>query len=413
MSQSIKINGRQELLTGIEDRQMLGDFLRDQLHLTGTHLGCEHGICGACTITIDGQPARSCITLAKACSGADVRTIEGYDIDPLMVKLREAFTKAHALQCGYCTPGMLIAARDLILRYPSADEKTIRLEMSGNLCRCTGYMGIVTAIQNVIASLRPDDINQNIFKTDSKLGWPSKGQMGPVGSCSPVQTTRGLDQIGVALNQNKTEPIGHQIQEIKRPDSSSLIVIQDSILIKFPAPRVWELISQVNNVAPCLPGLSIKKIHENGNLTVALQISLGPISTYFEGLARFKTDSADLTGLVFGKAKDRRSGTVAQGEISFKLAEVEHGQSTSINLEIGYSLSGPLAQFSRGTIARDIAKSLTQSFGKNMALILEGSQRGIEAKPLENQSLSLGGVLWKLAMARISALMKWFFKNGR
>ena len=132
----------------------LADFLRDQLLLTGTHLGCEHGVCGACTLYLDGRPARSCITYAVACDGADVRTIEGFDDDEVMGELREAFSAEHALQCGYCTPGMLVTARDIVLRLPDADEMRMRLELAGNLCRCTGYVGIVRAILRVLAERR-------------------------------------------------------------------------------------------------------------------------------------------------------------------------------------------------------------------------------------------------------------------
>ena len=143
------VNGR-SVQAELEPRTSLADFLREREGLTGTNLGCEHGVCGACTLEIDGAPARSCITLAAACEGANVRTIEAFDDDAVMEKLREAFSAEHALQCGYCTPGMLMTARDIVLRLPGADEARIRLELSGNLCRCTGYMGIVRAIQRVL-----------------------------------------------------------------------------------------------------------------------------------------------------------------------------------------------------------------------------------------------------------------------
>jgi carbon-monoxide dehydrogenase small subunit len=134
----------------VEPRTHLADFLREAGGLTGTNLGCEHGVCGACTLEIDGAPARSCITFAVACDGASVRTIEGFADDAVMAELRAAFTAEHALQCGYCTPGMLVTARDIVTRLPGADEARIRRELSGNLCRCTGYMGIVRAIQRVL-----------------------------------------------------------------------------------------------------------------------------------------------------------------------------------------------------------------------------------------------------------------------
>lgn len=149
----LRVNGR-PVSASIEPRTHLADFLREQLRLTGTNLGCEHGVCGACTLMIDGAPARSCIAFAAACDGAEVRTIEDFDDDPEMGALREAFSAEHALQCGYCTPGMLMTARDIVTRLPDADEARVREELAGNLCRCTGYIGIVQAILRILESRR-------------------------------------------------------------------------------------------------------------------------------------------------------------------------------------------------------------------------------------------------------------------
>lgn len=150
---NLKVNGKLIAYKG-ESRTHLGDFLRESLGLTGTHLGCEHGVCGACTVEINGSPARTCIQFVAACADYEIRTIEDFNDDEVMQQLREAFSQEHALQCGFCTPGMLITARDIILRLPGltgdADEERIRTELAGNLCRCTGYQGIVKAIQSVL-----------------------------------------------------------------------------------------------------------------------------------------------------------------------------------------------------------------------------------------------------------------------
>jgi aerobic carbon-monoxide dehydrogenase small subunit len=146
---SLTVNGK-PVSANVEPRQHLADFLREHLLLTGTHLGCEHGVCGACTLLINGQPARSCITYAVSCDGANIRTIEGLDDDALMQQLRAAFTREHGLQCGYCTPAMLISARDIVMRLPNAGDREVRVALSGNLCRCTGYVGIVRAIRSVL-----------------------------------------------------------------------------------------------------------------------------------------------------------------------------------------------------------------------------------------------------------------------
>jgi len=150
------VNG-ERVGAAIEPRTHLADFLREQLNLTGTNLGCEQGVCGACTLHVDGVPTRSCTVLAVSCAGAQVRTIEDFDADPVMAQLREAFSAEHALQCGYCTPGMLATARDIVLRLPDADDARIRHELAGNLCRCTGYVGLVRAIRSVLDARRAAD----------------------------------------------------------------------------------------------------------------------------------------------------------------------------------------------------------------------------------------------------------------
>jgi aerobic carbon-monoxide dehydrogenase small subunit len=150
---SVTVNGR-PVQSSVEPRTSLADLLREELRLTATHLGCEQGVCGACTVLIDGQPARACIALAVGIDGSDVRTLEGLDQDPLMLVLKAAFKDKHGLQCGFCTPGMLISAWDLLRRKPELSTTEIRVAMSGNLCRCTGYQGIVRSIQSA-AENRP------------------------------------------------------------------------------------------------------------------------------------------------------------------------------------------------------------------------------------------------------------------
>jgi aerobic carbon-monoxide dehydrogenase small subunit len=141
----LRINGA-AVADDAPPRLSLADFLRERRNLTGTHLGCEHGVCGACTVLVDGEPARSCLMLAVACDEREVETIEGFAGDRVMERLRRSFHRHHALQCGYCTPGMLITAHDLILRRRAGSEREIREGLSGNICRCTGYTNIVTAI---------------------------------------------------------------------------------------------------------------------------------------------------------------------------------------------------------------------------------------------------------------------------
>jgi aerobic carbon-monoxide dehydrogenase small subunit len=143
---TLTINGRKRKAQ-VEPRQSLADLLREEMRLTATHLGCEHGVCGACTILLNGEPARACIALAITLDGSEVRTLEGLQDDALMGVLKESFHEEHGLQCGFCTPGMLISSHDLLRRKPDIGEDQIRIAMSGNLCRCTGYQGIVRSIK--------------------------------------------------------------------------------------------------------------------------------------------------------------------------------------------------------------------------------------------------------------------------
>ena len=149
---TLKING--EIFTrNIEDRTTLADFLREDCNLTATHVGCEHGACGACSVMVGDVLTRSCLKFAVQCEDLEIATLEGLQDDRIMKALQKAFHESHALQCGFCTPGMLMTARDLIARNKLPTESEIRDALSGNLCRCTGYAAIVQAVQKAAESL--------------------------------------------------------------------------------------------------------------------------------------------------------------------------------------------------------------------------------------------------------------------
>jgi aerobic-type carbon monoxide dehydrogenase small subunit (CoxS/CutS family) len=149
----VTVNGEQK--TGLaEPRLLLSDFLRHELDLHGTRVGCEHGVCGACTVFLDGAIARSCLTFAVQVDGAEIRTVEGLAAGSALHPIQEAFRAKHGLQCGFCTPGMLMATQALLEADPDPSEEAIREHLSGNLCRCTGYQGIVAAVQEAARTLR-------------------------------------------------------------------------------------------------------------------------------------------------------------------------------------------------------------------------------------------------------------------
>ncbi len=149
------VNGRR-YEREVEPRMLLTDFLRRELGLTGTHVGCEHGVCGACTVIVDGHSARACLCFAVQAHGSEIRTVEGLGTADALSDLQEAFRKHHALQCGFCTPGMLMTCVDVLEKYPLADEHEIREALSGNLCRCTGYEHIVRAVAEVANKRRSE-----------------------------------------------------------------------------------------------------------------------------------------------------------------------------------------------------------------------------------------------------------------
>ncbi len=347
----------------VAPRTHLADFLREQRLLTGTHLGCEHGVCGACTLLIDDAPARSCIAFAAACDGASVTTIEGLENDPLTVALRAAFTAEHALQCGYCTPGMLVTARDIVLRLPDADAARIRLELAGNLCRCTGYAGIVRAIQRVLRD-RP--------AVSPVRAAPLAGRTPPpvIGSVS-----------GDAARQDSGERL--------RADTPGI-----TQTLKLPLPRdtVWRALQDPALVAGCIPGATLTG-RDGDRVTGTMDAALGPIRARFTGTATLAY-GADFTGTLAGEGQDGATATRLGGQARFAVRDDGVG-ACILDLAIGYTLRGPLAQFARGPVVQDFAAEIAQDFARNLQAVLQG--RAV-APP---RRLGLFGLLWRILRRRI------------
>jgi carbon-monoxide dehydrogenase small subunit len=376
----------------VEPRTNLADFVRDKLDLTGTHLGCEHGVCGACTVLLDGVPARSCITYAVACEGAEVTTIEGLDVDEVVVELRSAFTREHALQCGYCTPGMLVSARDLVLRLPEADERLIRIGLSGNLCRCTGYVGIVRAVQSVIDQRRARNIAPE----------PDGGRkiLGPAGSGRSVHDGAGqAERIRLAESDPTSPEAARSVDSI--PDFTPATVLDQHFSVAHPPEQVFAMFDDIASVAACLPGASLTAPPSPERVEGAIRIRMGPIAATFVGSARLERSPADLSGRIVGIGNDRRSRSSTQGEIHYRLVPIEQGAATRVDLSIGYTLTGMLAQVGRPGLVRDLAARLIAEFAGNLDRRLSGtSPDAAVAADLNGVSLVLG-----LLRARVA---RWF-----
>jgi aerobic carbon-monoxide dehydrogenase small subunit len=372
----INVNAR-AVTASVEPRTHLADFLRDHLNLTGTHLGCEHGVCGACTLLIDDMPARSCITFAAACNGACVTTIEGLDNDEITTELRAAFIREHALQCGYCTPGMLISARDLVLRLDGADERAIRVGLSGNLCRCTGYVGIVRAVRSVIDDRRKRGIRP-------VLGAGRK-QLGPVGS---------NNSPSVGRSETSWRPPGVDVQEEHStsiaaiPDFVPDKVFEERFTVASPPDEVFAMFGDIRRVATCVPGVSLTGNPTPEHVEGLIRVKLGPISPGFRGAARVERDPVTMSGRIVGMGSDQRSHSSTQGEIRYRLVPIDAGAATRVELSIGYSMQGLLAQIAREGLVRDLAARLTAEFARNLALQLSGAA---ERGPVQ-QAKSIDGV---------------------
>ena len=376
---SLTVNG-ESIEAEVEPRTHLGDFLRESQLLTGTHLGCEHGVCGACTVEIDGAPARSCITLAVACEGADVRTIEGFDDDPLMARLRDAFTQEHALQCGYCTPGMLIAARDVVQRLPGADEVLIRHELEGNLCRCTGYVGIVRAVRSVIGEAAV---------IAEAAGAPTVSEQ------AAAQT---VPDDPILESPLVTPPAPSVAPPPKTALPAGATRLRQEFVIGRPREEVWALFRNVEEMAGCMPGAELTTPPIGGYVKGRIAVGLGPIRAAFTGEADVSFDDDALAGTVVGSGRDGATGSSARGEVAFALHE-DGPAATRVEIEIAYALSGALAQFGRGEIAAGVAQALTDAFAANLEARLAG-----EAPQAEPGRLRLGPLILQVLRAWLARL---------
>jgi aerobic carbon-monoxide dehydrogenase small subunit len=358
MALALTVNGVARRVEA-EPRSHLGDVLREGLDLTGTHLGCEHGVCGACTVLLDGEPARACLTFAGACSGAAVTTIEGLDADEIAGELRAAFNREHALQCGYCTPGMLVAARDLVLRLPEADERRIRVGLSGNLCRCTGYAGIVRAVMQVIAERRARGIAPEAGLSRA---------LGPVGARTggtPVATVTIAARPAAA-----TAPaVSTDLAETFAPAQSFTQVID----IAHAPDAVFRLLGDIDAVAACLPGAVLTSRPAPDTVEGGLQVRIGPIGATFRGRARIARDEAARTGEVRGAGSDAGGRSATEGRIRYRVEPGAAPGTARVALDVGYTLTGPLAQFGRPGLVRDLAGRIAADFARNLDARLSGA----------------------------------------
>ncbi len=333
---ALTVNG-ESVSAVVTPRTSLADFLREDMLLTGAHLGCEQGVCGACTVVIDGAPARSCLALAVACDGAEIRTIESFDDDPRMAQLRAAFTREHALQCGYCTPGMLITSWDIVERLPQADDVRVRQELAGNLCRCTGYVGVVRAVRATLGEAPPE--------------------------------IRAAPEFVVS----RDAPVAREVAPAPIMPSGAP-ELRQHFVIAHPVDRVWAAFRDIEAVAACMPGVSLTAPPAGGRVEGKVAIKLGPISAAFAGAGTVALDEARRAGVVSGQGRDSGSGSSIRGEVRFEVGPGAADGETQVDVTVAYVLTGALGQFARGGIVNDLAARLTADFADNLRASLEGRQ---------------------------------------
>ncbi len=365
----------------VEPRQSLADFLREQCQLTGTHVSCEQGVCGACTVLVDGQPVRSCITLGVACEGREIQTIEGFEDDATMEQLRQAFNREHALQCGFCTPGMLISARDIVTRLPGIDENRLRHELAGNLCRCTGYVGIVRAVASNLGEAA-GDVETPARALPAACAFAA---FEPVDVGAPEGEAHG-GATAPATSTGRAAPGAAQIEEA--------ILVQGC-----DAQRLWQLLEDSKAAAACIPGARID--HFDGReLTGGVRIAFGPIKADFAGTATVERDDATRQAQILGTGTDAQSRTSASAKITYRVS-ADGARTDAARLVIGmdYSVQGPLAQFSRSELVRSLVRQLVRDFGRNLETMASGGRM----KPAAG--LNAFSLLWRWLVAKLSSLV--------
>jgi carbon-monoxide dehydrogenase small subunit len=401
---TLKVNGK-GVSADVRPRTHLADFLRDTQNLTGTHLGCEHGVCGACTLLVDGVPTRSCITFAHACEQAEITTIEGLDDDEIARELRAAFSQEHGLQCGYCTPGMIVSARDVVLRLQAPTERDIRIAMSGNLCRCTGYVGITRAIQRVIEARQGRGIAAIPNGNRTRLGPSGSGHAG-VAVTTQSRTAAETRPIVAAAKPADAATAGLRKDTDWKPQTT----FTQSFKVSHPVPVVWDFFGNVAEVASCLPGASLAADPVDGHVNGQIKVKMGPITAEFQGTAEVTRDDRSQTGTITGIGKDRRSNSATRGLIGYAVKPGATPDETQVDVNIGFTLTGALAQFSRSGLVQDVAGRIIAVFVQNLETRLsQRSGSGTESPPKMVTELDAGSLIRSVMTDYVKRVFKRLF----
>jgi aerobic-type carbon monoxide dehydrogenase small subunit (CoxS/CutS family)/carbon monoxide dehydrogenase subunit G len=376
---SLTVNGTPVTLA-VEPRLTLAEMLRRRLGLTGTHLGCEHGPCGACTVLVDGAAVRSCLMFAPQLEGAEVITVEALGRADALHPLQEAFSARHGLQCGFCTPGFLMSAYELLRDGVDPDDPRIAEELSGVLCRCTGYHGIVQAVRDVAASGEPlpEPANLNLPITIA----------GPRPAAPPA----------AAQSEPVREPAAEaSAVDLSEPQGEPNEVVEVMTTLSHPPDAVWLLLSDFPRMSRCLPGVELTDVLGDDRYGGRAQVHMGPIRFTFAGAARvIERDEAGRSLRAIGAGQDVSGGGV-RADMRFWAEPADDG-GTVVTVHARLFLSGRVAQFGR-SMAGDVSRQLFGEFGRCVERTLAGG-----GEPAPAPRLGGGRLVWMAVRGRARAL---------
>ena len=378
---AMTVNGT-EVTVSVPPRVHLADVMREQLGLTGTHLGCEHGVCGMCTVLVDGEAARACLLFAVQCEGADIVTVEGLGSAEEQHPLQQAFSAHHGLQCGFCTPGMLMSSYDLLAGGPrgtAIGPDELPAEMSGVLCRCTGYRGILAAVADA-AEQHPE------------------GLPGPRNCGRHTLVGRGGGQPAAAdVDESAPPPTP---AEVRLPTGAPSATVEVRSALGAPPDTVWEVLDDFHRLAECLPGAQLVEVMDDDRYRGRATVALGPVKLAFDGLAQVIERVPEEHRLrVLAHGADT-GGSTTQADIRLAVEPAADGGSV-LRADAALFLSGRIAQFGRA-LAGDVSRRLFEQFA---AAVEENARTGraaaVPAKPPGTLALLAGTIA-----ARLRALLR-------
>ena len=361
-------------------RVTLADALRDHLGLTGTHLGCEHGICGMCTVLVDGAAARSCLLFACQLDGAEVVTVEGLGRPGDLHPLQQAFGGRHALQCGFCTPGFLLSAYDLLSRRPDVTDEELPAELSGVLCRCTGYRNILAAVGQVARDCRENGLpGPRNCGAAALAGRSPRSAAVPAVPSSPGavvlagaagRATEAAEAAagatGAARRTDRAEGgtggPGEPVPEVRMPDGPPTFTAEVTSGLTASAGEVWRVLGDVHTVARCLPGAELTEDLGADTYRGRARVGVGPVRLSFSGMARvIERDGSSHTMRILAQGRDAGGGQT-QADITVRAEPAaQDGDGCRLTASARVYLSGRIAQFGRA-LAGDVSRRLFEQF---------------------------------------------------